>query len=191
MLVSPSKMTRKRFCSQKCLGIENAKRMNEIRKPALFNPSWFKSEDVVGDKNPKWTEGVMMTCKHCNSSFSRKPWYIKIPGYKGDFCSVACRDGYKAEHLSGENSPMWVGGITTYRGKGWVAARMLAVERDQGSCQQCGKVVGVSIPVHHVRPFRLFETAAEANQLQNLMCLCQPCHMAVESQAMAALCDPQ
>lgn len=186
MLVSPSRMSRKRFCSKACVGFENAERMNRIRKPAESNPSWFTSESARGENNPRWVPPVMRTCKHCATNFERKPWYIRIRGYVGDFCSVRCRDAFKAANLSGPNAPDWVGGITTYRGKGWEAARLLAVLRDAGTCQRCRVIVGDSIPVHHVTPFRLFESAAEANRLDNLLCLCQPCHMAIESRAMAA-----
>lgn len=186
MLVSPSRMSRKRFCSRRCLGAENAERVNRIRKPAKNNPAWFKPEDVRGRANPKWVESLELSCKQCGNTFYRKPWYTRISGYKGDFCSTGCRDLYKAANLSGENSPSWVGGITTYRGKGWDAARMIAVTRDSGACQRCGKVVGISIPVHHIKPFREFETVEEANHPSNLQCLCQSCHMAVENQKMAA-----
>jgi 5-methylcytosine-specific restriction protein A len=81
---------------------------------------------------------------------------------------------------SGEKSPFWVGGETTYRGKGWVEARLSAVERDKGVCQSCGKVVGRSISVHHIKPFRLFDNIKDANALDNLICLCQSCHMRIE-----------
>jgi predicted HNH restriction endonuclease len=38
------------------------------------------------------------------------------------------------------------------------------------------------LDVHHVKPFRDFGVAnyLEANQLDNLVTLCKPCHMAIE-----------
>jgi predicted HNH restriction endonuclease len=34
--------------------------------------------------------------------------------------------------------------------------------------------------VHHIRPFREFRDSAEANQRENLIGLCQSCHMKTE-----------
>lgn len=124
-------------------------------------------------------------CAHCGNSFEVIPWIVRQNKTKsGDrFCSKSCHSLFKAERESGPNSKQWVGGITTYRGKGWLEARMLAVERDKGTCQTCGKVIGKSIPVHHIIPFRMFESTAAANHIDNLVCLCQPCHMKMEKVA--------
>ncbi len=131
--------------------------------------------------------GSMHNCAHCGLSFEVKPWIERQNRTKSGrrFCSKTCHATYKAQNEAGPNSADWVGGITTYRGKGWLEARAEAVTRDGGACQDCGKVVGTSIPVHHKRPFRLFATASEANALDNLICLCSRCHMRAE-RALAA-----
>jgi len=43
---------RKRFCSRHCLGLENARRLNKIRKKAKFNQSWF------GKGKKPWNIGI-------------------------------------------------------------------------------------------------------------------------------------
>ena len=113
---------------------------------------------------------MLKICLICNKEF---------PGLKKDWigCSKKCRK----IGSSGENSPRWIGGPTTYRGRGWLIERENVVKRDNGICQCCGKNVGNSIPVHHIKPFRLFETAKEANDIDNLICLCQSCHMKTEN----------
>ena len=126
---------------------------------------------------------IVVKCFHCGLDFGVKPWIFKQNKSKSGkrFCSNSCHGLYKKVNESGANSAQWVGGITTYRGKGWTEARRAAVIRDSGVCQDCGKVVGSSIPVHHIIPYRMFNSASKANSLENLVCLCQSCHMKVES----------
>ena len=140
----------------------------------------FTSEQA---KEMNAVEREHFECAHCGNDFEVIPWIVSQNKTKSGlrFCSKTCHSLFKAENESGPNSKQWVGGITTYRGKGWLEARMLAVERDNGTCQTCGKVVGKSIPVHHITPFRLFESVEAANQIENLVCLCQSCHMKMET----------
>lgn len=140
----------------------------------------FTSEQVRGENSPSWKSPIECACIECNRAFYLPPHQVGVGTHKGIYCSAECRaENFKRER-SGENHPRWVGGIQTYRGRNWKRVRLLAVVRDNGACQKCGRVIGKSIPVHHKRPFREFVTAEEANQLENLICLCQSCHMQVE-----------
>ena len=136
-------------------------------------------------------QGTKHNCAYCTKKFELKPWVENQNKTKSGlrFCSKKCHSNYMIDNFSGENSPQWVGGITTYRGKGWIAARNAAVIRDGGICQHCKKNVGASIPVHHIKPFRTFQTAQEANYLDNLICLCQSCHMKVENTIQRSVAD--
>lgn len=65
----------------------------------------------------------------------------------------------------------------------WQAQRQLARERDKFKCQCCGvteKELGKQLSVHHVKPFRSYKKAENANKLENLICTCQSCHMKLE-----------
>jgi 5-methylcytosine-specific restriction endonuclease McrA len=139
----------------------------------------FTSEQAIAFNT---IQGNIYECSYCGNQFEIKPWVERQNKSKSGmrFCSKKCNMAYRSKYLSGENSPLWVGGITTYRGKGWIAARNAAVKRDNGTCQECGKIVGKSIPVHHINPFRNYNSAQEANSLDNLVCLCQSCHMKIE-----------
>jgi hypothetical protein len=180
--VKPYRAKTARFCSFACGGKWHMThrvmrgpdmRGNTYRK-GLRPTNAFTSERVRGSNNPRWVQGETFVCEHCGQSFTRKPWLVRQNGTPR-FCSSKC---FRASGtFRGERSPTWVGGPKTYRGRGWRKARLLAVERDKGTCQRCGKVLGDSIPVHHKRPFREFATAEEANALDNLICLCQSCHM--------------
>ena len=147
---------------------------NGMRPTNAFTSEQAKTMNVV--------QGEIHQCAECSKQFEVKPWVARQNSSKSGnrFCCQACHSSYMKREQSGEKSKLWVGGITTYRGKGWLTARLLAVERDGGACQNCGEIIGTSIPVHHIKPFRTFASAAEANELSNLLCLCQSCHMQIE-----------
>lgn len=184
-MVSPYRVKTARFCSQVCGGKWHHSQRpnmgyrfpkgNQLRK-GLRPTNAFTSEQVQGENSPSWVEGETFVCENCGKSFQVKPWLVRQNGMPR-YCSQKC---FRA-HCKGENDPRYVGGPKTYRGRGWRKARLLAVERDNGTCQRCGKHIGSSIPVHHIKPFRTFQSAQEANALENLICMCQSCHMKDES----------
>ena len=128
----------------------------------------FTSEQVRGSNNPRWTEGIEFTCIQCGKKFREKAWLVRQNG-DPKFCSKKCRKAGR----TGETSPLYVGCPITYRGRGWLKAREKAIIRDNGTCQDCSKFIGNSIPVHHINPYR----NGKSNDLDNLVCLCQSCHM--------------
>jgi ribosomal protein L31 len=70
----------------------------------------------------------------------------------------------------------------------WREKRQLARERARFQCEICGKTeaeLGKQLSVHHIKPFRLFQSASEANDLNNLICACQSCHMKLEHGSIA------
>jgi len=186
--VKPYRKNTARFCSFECGGkwhMRNRKmphehmKGNTLRK-GIRPTNAFTSEQA---KVLNAVIGNIYSCTNCGKRFEIKPWLERqnksISGNR--FCCKKCHSEFVSREKSGEKSPMWVGGITTYRGKGWLKARADAIKRDRGTCADCGKVVGKSIPVHHVRPFREFTSIAEANSIDNLICLCQSCHMKREN----------
>lgn len=186
--VKPYRAATARFCSQKCGGkwhMQNRAMPNEHKvgnqwRKGLRPANAFTSEQA---RTMNIVEGERHICRNCGAAFELKPWLARQNQSKSGerYCSKKCHSDVMARERAGQLSTQWVGGITTYRGKGWLIQRRHAIERDAGTCQACGKIVGPSIPVHHIRPFRLFSTAADANALANLICLCQPCHMKVEN----------
>lgn len=66
-------------------------------------------------------------------------------------------------------------------GPNWVSQRDLARQRDGFRCQMCGALeINQSHHVHHKVPFRNFLSYIQANQLDNLITLCAPCHKKAE-----------
>jgi len=178
-----------RFCGQSCGGkwhlanrkMTNPNMVGNTLRKGLRPSNAFTSEQVRGDKNAKWVEGIVFKCKHCAGDFNVKPWIARQN--KPIFCSQECNK----KHNVGPNHCGYLGGPKTYRGRSWTKARLVAVERDGGICQACNKDVGVSIPVHHIIPYRNFSSEHEANQIDNLVCLCQSCHMKREHSEANAL----
>ncbi|MHB8933881.1 MAG: Zn-binding domain-containing protein, partial [Bellilinea sp.] len=75
---------------------------------------------------------------------------------------------------------LWTASPINY-GQNWDKQRNLARERDNFTCQNCGRIEG-SQPhhVHHKIPFRQFTSYILANQLDNLVTLCTTCHRQAE-----------
>lgn len=98
------------------------------------------------------------------------------------FCKEGCRLEW-LENRSGENSPLWKGGVNGYRGPSWNKQRQKAYDRDNGQCQDCGieeedhiLKYGYRPHVHHTIPYRCFDDHETANQTSNLITLCTICH---------------
>lgn len=190
--VKPYRSAKARFCSFACGGAWHMS-VRSMPNDHKIGNQWRKG---IPPKNPLTRErsvelntvrGAEYPCANCGSVFEIKPWLERQNRTRSGrrFCTKACHGDFKVREESGTNSAQWVGGKTTYRGKGWPEAREAAVSRDGGACQHCNVIIGQSIPVHHKRPYRLFATAAEANALDNLLCLCQSCHMREERRAQA------
>ena len=141
---------------------------------------------------------LLRYCVICGQMFM--PWKC---GIYHDFpvtCCEKCAKIYafqqeqiRREKISvafkGKNHPQWLGGKITFRGENWQWNRKRALERDQYKCKHCGitnkqhkKKWKCSLEVHHIKPFRFFDSAEEANQLENLISLCTSCHKLAEMQ---------
>ncbi len=179
MQVRPSRYQRTRFCSKRCQGYDYAKWLNAVKPPSKSYAEKISKTLLgryVGRESPAWIEPTSFRCRNCGSIFLLKPWEIRRrrnPMY----CSAACRDSFRARYEAGENSPFWVGGPQTYRGRAWSRTRKAVVVEQQGRCADCQRLVGHTLPVHHIRPFREFDKPDQANARENLVGLCQPCHI--------------
>lgn len=167
-----------KYCSVACASISRIG--NTHAKGNGPNQTSFTSERVRGSNSPSWKESIQFKCELCGNLFKLKPWQVKSRQRNSNsevprFCSRTCF--LTSGVFKGEKSVNYVGGKNTCRGRKWLEARQKAVDRDNGTCQNCHKFIGNGIPVHHIKPFREFETEEEANVLDNLICMCQSCHM--------------
>lgn len=120
---------------------------------------------------------IVVACYTCKASLE------KIPSSVSDrnFCSRTCFGMWRgSDEWTAGNSPSWLGGHSEYRGPNWPQQSRAARARDANTCQGCGRT-GIRLSAHHITPFRLFDDYREANRLENLTMLCNPCHAAAET----------
>ena len=76
---------------------------------------------------------------------------------------------------------LWNSSPNTY-GSNWESIREQILNKDENKCQICGKSGSIEpLHIHHKIPLRSFSSAAEANNLDNLISLCPRCHQRAES----------
>ncbi len=123
------------------------------------------------------------TCEGCGRQYEVSRYHLRR-GRR--FCNDDCRlEWFATQAPTGEQNPYWRGGGRGYYGPSWREARRNAWQRDNERCTRCGRSsseLGYRPIVHHIIPFKTFgvERHSEANQLDNLACLCRSCHMKVE-----------
>lgn len=146
----------------------------------------WKSENIHGENHPRWKGGKLsVECVNCGTEFKRKRANIKAN--KRSFCGKDCYAEWMSKNLHGENNPRWKGGYRGYYGPSWPEARQKARERDDYICQRCGITEeehmderGIELHVHHIKSFGEFDSYEEANELSNLITLCESCHHTIE-----------
>lgn len=155
-----------RFCSRSCFGASMSAQYAEHGHPRKGKP---------GKSHPG--PRVDITCVICGKIWQDTP----VHASRRVCCSRACLGVLQAARNSGENNPLWKGGRAPYYGPTWWPAKRAARLRDK-VCQRCGNKPQRALDVHHIVPFRAFGLArhAEANQLSNLVALCNKCHLEIE-----------
>lgn len=111
-------------------------------------------------------------------------YYDKFNAHKYCYCDMECMSKHYAEIYSGENSPTWKGGKGHHYIGNFYHQRNKARNRDNYKCQLCGITedeYGQQMSVHHIILYRHFKNKDEANELNNLICLCEKCHRFVHS----------
>lgn len=135
-------------------------------------------------------EPVGCICEWCDA-----PYYVSPRRADNTrFCSASCRSKSVGEWLSenhtGQNHPSWRGGYSIYLAlvellgnESWNKTRGQIRERDQHTCQMCGrsrKENGRALSVHHLIP--IMSGGTHASEL--LMSLCRSCHQRAEGQTL-------
>lgn len=197
-LPSQIKENQHTYCSREC-HYEH----KEERYSGAGNPRYNKTEvscDCCGDTilRAKWEKEryernycedcwgdatVTVTCEWCGDE--KEVW----PSHRDQsdiyFCGHKCHGKWQSQTRRGEDHPRWrPGRRPEYYGPNWFEQRRKALKRDQHRCQDCGITeaeFGESLSLHHIKPFREFELDdgydyEAANQLENLVALCRPCH---------------
>jgi hypothetical protein len=175
-------MDKTKFICENCK-VEFYARPQDKRGKHIFCSMKCQHEWRTGKTDLIRKKGIYKECPVCGNGFYCYPYEVDIK----KTCSRECKGEY--ESLLGihqaENSNFWAGGFDNYRGKNWYNQRNKARDRDNNSCQVCGKTSDeqeYKIIVHHKVPFRFFQNDyKKANDLENLICVCHNCHAIQES----------
>jgi len=136
----------------------------------------WRAEHRTGEDAFNW-RSEWSACEVCGSEFAVPPSRAAQNGDR--FCGTECYAEWWSDTKTGENHPRWTGGYKDYYGSSWPDQSRRARERDDHTCQACGThelELETKLSVHHIRPFRLFDSHKAANTLDNLVSLCRPCH---------------
>lgn len=155
----PQSKKGKKFCNQNCRAKYNAKIITK-----------------------KQENKILKNCDYCDKEIKRRASSF----HTFTFCTKKCLRNFYSESnmFSGKNSGTWNGGMKKYYGENWLSQRRLARGRDEHTCQKCGiseEEYGQELSVHHKKPFVLFDDYKEANELDNLISVCEPCHRKIHS----------
>ena len=116
---------------------------------------------------------VTFNCEYCGKECSVTKSYFE--GREHHFCSKECHDKWK----KGENNPSWNPNITDEeRNKGrliegYTEWRKAVYERDNYTCQCCGKHGG-SLNAHHLNSYHWDKE--HRTDINNALTLCENCH---------------
>ena len=178
------KRNQSKFISERFNDPEYREKIREINKKSAPKRAKKISKTIQGKGNPFYG-------KHHTEETIRK---IKenmpdMSGGKNSFYGKHHTEETKKKmrgprpSVCGDKNPAWRGGYEPYYGPNWNQQRKNCLERDNHICRICGaKENGKGHNVHHIIPFREFgrERYTDANQLDNLITLCDKCHLEVE-----------
>lgn len=143
-----------------------------------YRQKYCSDECIQQAQTARAAKKITCTCKQCGIEFFGKP------SAKRQFCSNRCKT--IAQDLTGPKNPRWRGGYRdSYRGPNWKAQSSKARERDNHTCQDCGRFqIKPLLPVHHKKAYRDFNgDYKKANRLSNLITLCRNCHSKTEGRS--------
>ena len=111
------------------------------------------------------------------AGWNRGKTYDELYGDKAGEVKNKIREGNTGKH-SKEKNPWWRGGISSLRKKIYVSSefkiwRKAVFERDNYTCQECGKR-GCELHAHHIKPFSLYPELRFV--VSNGKTLCLNCH---------------
>lgn len=141
--------------------------------------SEWQSENWVGEAHHQY-ERAEVECEYCGASIEKHISQVENHDYT--FCDDNCCSEWKSLHTTGSDNPNWAGGSLNY-GETWFRMRRKVRDRDENECQVCGldeAELNKKPAVHHIKPVRSFDEPDDAHFLENMVQVCQPCHMKVE-----------
>lgn len=167
----------RKYCSATCYRNDPNKRTNKGRE-------WdcaVRARMSAGSKRrpSRRRPNAIKRCLNCGHDFQQGAGRYGREVRR--FCSAYCWYDW----LRGKpwECARYIDGASTERqsrGPNWARQRRAAVLRDNGACRECG-ATNQRLHVHHVVPWRAFAgDYISANDLGNLLSLCNRCHVRLE-----------
>lgn len=206
----PAKQLGQTYCSRECWRISKLKQVERTCESCGKTFSVYQARgDARFCSFECYSAKVEKQCTYCGSAFYVKRSKVDKRNTCSRSCAAKLRAAEgRSPHQGKPNSPearakVSVGLRRYYAGaperhwnykdgpfvqkrgiwSQWQSLRNQTRERDGYRCFVCGRTeaeLGKQLSIHHIRPFRFFADSSEANDLSNLVSLCQSCHMKVE-----------
>jgi len=170
------------FCSRRCSHPHIAQKQRGQPRDmaaAARGAATRRAQHAAGLRPPRRLHGPPLPpkpCLQCAALFRRGRTELFERWEQRRFCSAGC--WYEHQRTHPGTNPNWRGGYAPYYGPNWPKQRAKARERDQYSCQDCGKAQHrPALDVHHLVARQEFGADyVAANALANLITLCKSCH---------------
>ncbi len=177
---------KQKYCSVKCWSEHNRTKIKCLRCGKIFNVENYELKrrkvKYCSFRCYKGEGGkTIIKCEYCKKNIERYKSHIHSDII---FCNNKCKGEWQSINLIGSRNPKWRGGWKKYYGGNWDEQKNKARLRDNCICQICKtKENGKAHDVHHKIPFRIYglKRYKEANDLSNLITLCNCCHSKIES----------
>ncbi|MBS3064849.1 MAG: HNH endonuclease, partial [DPANN group archaeon] len=116
--------------------------------------------------------GKLCWTKRCRDCWKRNPDKFERTEEHNRKISEAHK-GKPKSWIQGSKHYNWKGGDTRWRGGGWESIHQQTKERDNYTCQKCGRTRNeIKICVHHIKRWQ----DGGATIPENLITICQSCH---------------
>jgi hypothetical protein len=161
----------------------------------------FRS-NLIGEKNPKFSS-IKQKCDGptCDNIIYVKKSRILQSKTNKFFCCTKCNGEWKSLNLFGDKIYNFRGGswADRYYGPRWGKIKNDVRNRDDNTCQNCGKTTAnheKQLDVHHIIPWRFFErdNIVDYNKANcyktlnnNLISYCNKCHTTIEAETNQVL----
>lgn len=162
-------------------------------KDGVYCPDCVRNAVGLLPEDPdRETNLVEVECSYCKETLHVYSHRLESAVH-GVFCTPECHAEWLSTNIVGERHHQWQGGEIRY-GAAWWRIRRQARERDGHTCQICSRSVdelGKEPDVHHIVPVREFDHPKDAHRLDNVICLCRPCHQRVEGGSLELPSSPR
>jgi len=127
------------------------------------------------------SRGARFYCARCGGTYARYPKTRQCQCKVYLSVDAINPTAFRWNRPSGEQSPYWKGGSPGSRNGNFLKIlRHQIISEQEGKCSNCGKYVGHSLHIHHIKPWRDCTSTEEAHARLNLTGLCNFCHPRAE-----------